>query len=107
LIQKLKKPFIPIERHETIRQKIINVLKDRTLTATEISAEISIRQKEVYDHLEHIQRSVVKNGIELIVNPASCKKCGFTFKKRERLSKPGKCPICRGEAIEEPSFSID
>jgi hypothetical protein len=40
------------------------------------------------------------------VTPAECRKCGFVFQKREKLKKPGKCPICRSESIEEPLFGI-
>ncbi|MBA3060962.1 MAG: transcriptional regulator, partial [Nitrospirae bacterium] len=38
--------------------------------------------------------------------PAECAKCSFVFRKRERLKKPGKCPICRSEFIQEPLFLI-
>jgi hypothetical protein len=39
--------------------------------------------------------------------PAVCKKCGFVFAKREKLKRPGKCPVCRGESIREPRFTIE
>ena len=100
------KPFIPIDRQETIRQKIISVLKESALTAKDISGEVSVSEKDVYEHLSHIQKSVHKKGGNLIVSPAKCRKCGFLFRKREKLRKPGKCPICRSESIEEALFSI-
>jgi len=106
LKRKAKEPFIPVERHETVRQEIISALKGRTLTAKEISAEVHIPEKEVYEHLEHIQRTVSKKDLTLIINPAECLKCRFVFKKRERLKKPGRCPVCRNELIQEPLFSI-
>ncbi len=103
---KPKAPFVPPEKHDTIRQEIISVLTERILSAREISAEIGISEKEVVDHLGHIRIAVRKSRESLMIIPAECKKCGFKFKKRERLTKPGKCPICRNEHIQEPHFSI-
>lgn len=104
--RKEKEPFVPAERHGTVRREIISVLEGRTLSAKEISAEVRISEKEVYDHLEHIQRTLNKKDHHLAVFPAECTKCGFVFKKRERLKKPGKCPVCKGEKIQEPLFSV-
>jgi transcriptional regulator len=103
---KLKKLFVPQEKHETFRQEIISVLTGRTLSAREISAEVGISEKEVVDHLGHIRIAVRKSRERLMIIPAECKKCGFRFKKRERLNKPGKCPICRSQQIQAPRFSI-
>ncbi len=101
-----KKPFIPAERHETVRQEIMDNIRGRTLSAKDISVLVRIPEKEVCGHLEHIRMSMGRGGHELLVTPAQCRKCGFEFKKRDRLTKPGKCPVCRSEAIEEPLFSI-
>jgi len=101
-----KEPSIPAERQETIRQKIISLLGGQALSAKEISADAGVSEGEVYEHLEHIQRSFNKREHNLIITPAQCKKCGFVFRKRERLTKPGKCPICKSESIQQPLFSI-
>lgn len=103
---KPKNPVIPKERYETIRQKIISLLKENTLSSKEISADASASEKEVYAHLEHIQKTINKKEHKLIVTPAECIKCDFVFRKRERLKKPGKCPACHSEKIQEPLFSI-
>jgi len=103
---KPKEPFILPEKHDTIRQEIISALMERALSVREISAEVRISEKEVVDHLEHIRIAVRKSKGRLLIIPAECKKCGFKFKKRERLTKPGKCPICRNKYIQEPHFSI-
>ena len=104
--RKPKEPPVPAERHDTIRHEIIAALKDRTLSAKDISADVHISEKDVYDHLEHIGRSTHATGRHLIVIPAECLKCGFVFKKRERMKKPGRCPVCKEEKIQEPLFSI-
>ncbi len=105
-MKKSKRPFIPAERQETIRQNIISVLKGQTLSAKGISAEVKISEREVCDHLEHIQRTVNKKEYNLVITPAECRQCGFIFRKRDRLKKPGKCPICHSESIQEPLFTI-
>jgi transcriptional regulator len=89
----------------TIRQTIISLLQGQDLSAREISQIVGIREKEVYDHLTHIARSAADRG-KLIVQPASCRHCGFIFKKRDRLTAPGKCFLCRSEAISPPRFAI-
>ena len=99
-------PSVPPERQGTLRKEIMNFLEGRILSAKELSGAMGIPVKEVYDHLEHIQRSMSKGEHRLSVLPAECKKCGFVFRKRERMKKPGKCPVCRGESIQEPLFSI-
>jgi predicted Zn-ribbon and HTH transcriptional regulator len=103
---KKKEPRIPSERHETIRQKILSLLKDETLSAKELSGLVSASEKEVYAHLEHIQKTLNKREAKLSVHPAECRKCGFVFRKREKLKKPGKCPVCHNESILEPRFSL-
>ncbi len=104
--KKEKEAFIPVDREETVRQAIISVLRGQVMSAREISGEVRISEKEVLTNLLNIQKTLGKGKSHLVVTPAECKKCGFVFKKRERLKKPGKCPICRGEMIKEPLFSI-
>jgi len=89
----------------TLRQSIIFILKEQELTAKEISQAVGIREKEVYDHLAHISRSASLGG-KFIVRPSACLRCGFVFKKRDRLTPPGKCFLCRSESITPPQFSI-
>jgi len=97
-----KKPFIPVDRQETVRHEIVSLLREEELTAREISERVGVSEKEVLEHLEHI-RIALRGG--LLVTPAACMACGFSFRKRERLKGPGRCPVCRSEHIAEPSFS--
>lgn len=66
---------------------------------------VGVPEKAVYGHLEHIQLSRKREN-DFVLTPAECKGCGFVFRKRDRLTPPGKCPVCRKEAIEDPLFSI-
>jgi transcriptional regulator len=100
---KAKQPPTPADRPETLRQEIISLLSEERLTAREISGEVGIPEKEVLEHLEHIK--IALHG-GLVVTPALCMQCGFSFKKRERLKRPGRCPVCRSEHLAEPRFSV-
>jgi hypothetical protein len=96
-----KKEIIPEERCATIRRELVQLLEGRQLPVSVLSKEIRKPEKELYDHLDHLQRS----GI-LVIIPAECGDCGYIFKHRARPRKPGKCPRCRGTHIEPPLFSI-
>ncbi len=104
--RKSKEPAVPAERHETIRREIVSFLQGRHLTAKELSALARVSEKEVYEHLQHIQRTLAKKNEHFVIIPSECKKCGFIFRKRDRFKKPGRCPVCRSELIEEPLFSV-
>ena len=88
----------------TLRKKIAKVLEEECLDLQEISKLFGIREREVLDHLQHIAKSAHPEC--LTVEPASCKQCGFSFKKRTRLNTPGRCPICKSESIFPPRFKI-
>lgn len=103
---KEKKPPVPSKRQNTIRRQIQEVLEREPLGARDISAAVGIPEKDVYGHLDHLQRSLQRENRRLEVTPAVCRKCGFLFAKRNRLTRPGKCPVCRGESIEEPLFEV-
>lgn len=91
---------------KTIRQEMADILLRSRVTAQELSQALSIKEKEVRYHLEHIARSMVK-GKSFVVEPAVCKKCGFVFKKRDKLSIPSRCPVCKEESIQRPKFGIE
>lgn len=101
-----KEPSLPAERHETLRRLIIELIDGRALSAKEISGYSGMSVKEVSEHLDHIRRTLNTKTRRLRVVPAECRKCGFVFRKRDRLSKPGRCPVCKGEMITEPLFEI-
>ncbi|MCF8024590.1 MAG: transcriptional regulator [Desulfobacteraceae bacterium] len=90
----------------TIRQRIIEILEYDEHDARQISQLLSISEKDVYDHLPHIAKSLSKQGKKLKTIPASCIACGYVFKNRDRVTRPGKCPVCKSERIENPRFSI-
>ncbi len=97
---------VPQERYETARRRILVLISERPLSAKEISADARIPEKEVRGHLDHLSRSLRREGRRVTVTPAECLACGFVFRKRERYGKPGRCPVCRGESVSEPLFFV-
>lgn len=106
MMNKKRKPAIPPTAQETIRHAIMALLSDKGVSAQEISSAVSLPEKEVYHHLAHIRRSLHATGAVLEITPAVCRRCGFIYAKREKMTPPGKCPVCRNEAISDPLFSL-
>ena len=96
----------PPPRLATIRKQILFLLETEECSARDISAEIGIPEKAVYDHLSHLRRSLQSEGRKLHLTPASCLACDFVFTKRDRLNPPGRCPACRSTHLSDPLFSV-
>jgi predicted Zn-ribbon and HTH transcriptional regulator len=94
-----------MDKMPTLRKTIAEALEGDSLDLREISKLFGIKEKEVLDHLIHIEKSARHRGFT--VEPASCQQCGFSFKKRTRLSTPGRCPLCKSEHISPPRFKIN
>ncbi len=89
------------EKPQTLRKEIADALRREPLDLREISQIFRIREKEALEHLQHIARST-----RLAMEPALCQRCGFSFKKRDRLNTPSRCPICKSESISPPRYHI-
>jgi transcriptional regulator len=97
----------PGARGETVREAIRRSLLAGPATARDLSTEVGVREKDVAEHLAHLQKSLAHRGERLVVTPAACIACGFAFRERERLSRPGACPECRSTRIDPPTFRIE
>ncbi|WP_028581263.1 hypothetical protein [Desulfobulbus japonicus] len=97
---------VPVERNQTVRQQLLTLLEEDVLGVRELSQHLQITEKEVYSHLEHIERGVKASGKRLRVEPARCLYCDFVFEDRTRKKTPGKCPVCRKTRIQRPQFTI-
>jgi transcriptional regulator len=96
-----------VERNQTVREAIRAELLRGAATARDLSERVSIREKDVADHLEHLDKSLRARGEKLVVEPASCIACGYSFARRPRLSRPGSCPECGSTRIDPPAFRIE
>ena len=90
----------------TVRQQIIETLETAHMTALDLSREMRVSEADILRHLSHVARSLSSARKRLVMEPPMCLACGFRFKKRERLRAPSRCPLCKGEHISEPLFSI-
>jgi predicted Zn-ribbon and HTH transcriptional regulator len=88
---------------KTARQRILSLISGGWFSLREISHAAGVSEKDALDHLAHIERSLrERKGLE--VQPGQCESCGFVFRKRGRLSRPGRCPVCRATHIRGPRF---
>lgn len=95
-------------RTRTVREALAEALRrEGPATARELSSSVGIREKDVAGHLEHLARSLAARGERLAVEPASCVACGYVFRERSRLSRPGACPACRSTRVEPPAFRVE
>jgi len=90
----------------TLRKQLMDVLSREPRSVSRLSREIGLSRAEVEDALRHMIRSARAAGHHIVVVPARCRSCGFTFDEN-RLTKPGKCPECRNSRIFEPQISLD
>jgi hypothetical protein len=90
----------------TLRQQIIELLTDGEMDARELSREVGIKEKEVIEHLSHISRSLAVKGKKLTIRSAECLLCGYVFEKRQRFTRPGRCPRCKKSHLQSPGFYI-
>jgi predicted Zn-ribbon and HTH transcriptional regulator len=100
-------PSGPSPRAETLRDAIRRALRSGPATARDLSAAVGLREKDVAEHLSHLTRSLGHRGERLVVEPASCVACGYAFRDRTRLTRPGACPACRSTRIDPPVFRIE
>jgi len=84
--------------------KIIEMLEERKYKFSELQRILQIERKDLENYLKKIEKICRKKGKRLVIIPARCLKCGYTFKG---IHLPSKCPKCRSEWIEEPIFYIE
>lgn len=92
----------------TTREKIFLLLSSspKPLSVREIMRKLNIsREKDLYEHLNHLAISLKKKNYVLIVFPPRCLNCGYVF-NLEKIKKPSRCPRCKSQKIMPPMFLI-
>jgi predicted Zn-ribbon and HTH transcriptional regulator len=103
----MTKPPAPLQpRTQTLRQALYETLRHGEHDALALSAQVGLSEKQVAEHLLHLERSLRRSQERLRVVPARCVACGFVFRKRDRLTRPSACPVCGEKRIEAQRFSI-
>ncbi|MFW6067877.1 MAG: transcriptional regulator [Myxococcota bacterium] len=87
------------------RKELIERLEGPPLSIAALARELQVKPKALAEELEHVRRTLAHDPRTLVVLPAECRKCGFTFDP-DKLTKPGKCPQCKGTWIQEPHVQV-
>ena len=88
------------------RRDLIALLTIQPRSVSSLARELGLGRGDVEDDLRHAFRSARAAGHRIMVEPARCRGCGFTFGD-DKLSKPGKCPECRGTRLYEAQVRIE
>lgn len=91
---------------QTVRQRIAELLRAGELTAQEISRQASVAERDVAEHLRHLEHTLAQSGERLRVFSPHCVKCGFVFGEREKHGRPSRCPKCKSERLSKARFSV-
>lgn len=89
----------------TLRKDLVALLTAEPRSVSSLARDLGLRRGDVEEDLRHALRSARTAGHSIVVIPARCKACGFTFDE-DKLTKPGKCPSCRGTRLFEPQIRI-
>ena len=89
----------------TLRKELIALLTHQPRSVSAIARDLGLKRGDVEEDLHHAIRSAETAGYRIMVLPARCKACGFTFDER-RLSKPSTCPACRSTRLYESQISL-
>ena len=90
----------------TFRKDLLKILSAHPRSVSSIARELGLKRGDVEEDLRHMIRSARAAGHRVVIEPARCRACGFTFSD-DKLSKPGKCPQCRGTWLYEAQVSVE
>jgi predicted Zn-ribbon and HTH transcriptional regulator len=74
-------------------------------TISSIAHELKLSRDDVEDHVKHLLKTARAEGHAINVEPARCRSCSYVFDE-SRLTKPSKCPKCKGTRLYEPLIQI-
>ena len=90
----------------TFRKDLLALLSAQPRSVSSLARDLGLRRGDVEEDLRHALRSAQAAGHQVVVIPARCRSCGFTFDE-QKLSKPSKCPACRGTRLYEAQIRIE
>jgi predicted Zn-ribbon and HTH transcriptional regulator len=88
------------------RRQLIDLLSDEPRSASWLARELGVRRGDGEEDLSHALRSARAAGHQIEVIPARCKACDFVF-AADKLTKPGRCPSCKGTRLFEPLIRVE
>jgi len=90
----------------TIRKQLHDLLSAGPRSVSSLAREFGIPRGDMEHDLWHTIRSARAAGDRVIIVPARCKSCGFVFAE-DRLSKPTRCPSCKGSRLFEAQVGLE
>jgi predicted Zn-ribbon and HTH transcriptional regulator len=91
---------------QTARQRIAELLRAEELTAHELSQQAGVPEREVAEHLRHLEHTLSHGAERLRTLAPHCIPCGFVFEARQKHGRPSRCPRCKSERLSRPRFRI-
>jgi predicted Zn-ribbon and HTH transcriptional regulator len=92
----------------TRREEIIELLLDSEFNSKDLADYFDVGIKVIVNDIDHIQKSLRrKSDKQILVKPAKCVSCDFTFKSGSKIKDPKKCPKCHSERIIPRYFKIE
>jgi beta-phosphoglucomutase family hydrolase len=88
------------------RKDLIEMLSQGPTSVARLARLLEVHPKDVEQDIKHFLKSLKRSAYRIVVSPAQCRKCGFTF-RTQKLRKPAKCPVCHGSWIEEPTLHVE
>ena len=95
-----------MDADRTTRERVADALRENPATVSELSKRVGAPRSVVYDHLQHVARSLENTDEQFLVAPPECLNCGFADFD-DPVNYPSRCPTCRSERIEEAVFTVE
>lgn len=90
---------------KTRRERIVQLLFDQTMTASELATAVEANTDSVLADIRHVASSLEATDAELLVAPPECQECGFDGFD-DPVNRPSRCPECHAESITDPTFTV-
>jgi len=87
------------------RKDLIPWLLNNPMSVAQIAKAVGETPQQIATDLEHLFRSLKHTEYRPIIEPATCRDCGFEFSDT-KVTKPSKCPKCRSRWISEPRIGL-
>ena len=92
---------------QTPRRRLIELLTGTLLSSYQLAQLMGIPERQVEEHVAHIVKTIARDRSRtFVLEPSECRDCAFAFRERTKLTRPGRCPRCRSEAITSPRYGI-
>jgi hypothetical protein len=90
----------------TLRKYLQDLLSQQPRSVSSLARELGMRRGDVEEQLRHAIRSAEAAGHRIVVVPARCRTCDFVF-GADKLTKPSRCPACKGSRLFEPQIRLE